>query len=204
MIVTTGAGQRQPQKGRTDRFDPLFPFLRDDLLDHQMIELQFLPIGRAESEKTERRIVLRLRIGEQVRRKLLPHEIVVGQVCIERPRDPIAIEPGLGDSLAPRFRHVTVAGQVEPVPAPTLAILRRGQIAIDQPLIGIGAGSFTNSSISSRVGGRPSKSNFTRRINTERDAGGEGCKFRGSWPASRNRSVRVRGQFTHSGGELAG
>ena len=76
---------------------------------------------------------------ELVGRDLLLHEGGVGLVAIERLDHPIAIAPG-GDEEVVRLeaRGVGVAHQVEPVAAPSLAIPRRREQAVDELLIGVG------------------------------------------------------------------
>ena len=70
---------------------------------------------------------------------LLADELIERLVVVERFDDPIAITP----REWPRIVHliafgVGVARDVKPVPAPALAIMRRGEEAVDQFLIGIG------------------------------------------------------------------
>ena len=48
------------------------------------------------------------------------------KIVADRLHDPVAVEPGPGLPLTPRFWHIAIAGQIEPVPSPPLAIMRRG------------------------------------------------------------------------------
>src|SRR5262245_21849403 len=71
---------------------------------------------------------------EQVARDLLAEELVVGLVGIEGVDDPVAVSPGLGVDEVPLLaRALGVPGDVQPVPAPPLAVLRRGEELIDDP-----------------------------------------------------------------------
>ena len=75
---------------------------------------------------------------ELVAGELLGQEAVVGFVGVERPDDIVAVTPGVGaEGILPVAVRLGVANEVEPVPPPALAVARRGQQAVDQPLVGI-------------------------------------------------------------------
>ena len=111
------------------------------------------------------------RAGDEARQlvagDLLAHEAVERLVVVERAHHVIAIAIGqraigVGVEVAVR---VGVAGRVEPVLSPPLAVVGRGQVAIDHPLVGVGAtGRRESRDIFSGVGGRPVRSKLTRRI----------------------------------------
>ena len=70
--------------------------------------------------------------GEQVAGDLLAHELVVGQVAIERVDDPVAIAVHLRNrEIGVVARGVGVAHDIEPVTAPALAVARRGEQPVD-------------------------------------------------------------------------
>ncbi len=75
--------------------------------------------------------------------ELLADELIVGQVVVEGRDHVVAIGVGiriaavLGEDVA---LGVGVAGHVEPVPAPALAVGGRGQQAIDHLGVGVGRG----------------------------------------------------------------
>ena len=101
--------------------------------------------------------------------------------------------------------RVGVAGHVEPVPAPPLAVVRRRQ----QPVHDLGervrASRREERSTSSGVGGRPVRSKVTRRSSVRLSAGGEGWSPSASSRASTNRSMSEIGQclsFTDGVGGL--
>ena len=75
--------------------------------------------------------------GQQVAGDLLDDELVVGQVAVERVDDPVAIEPDAARLVLLEAVGVGVAGGVEPVPAPALAVVRRGEQPLDQLLVGV-------------------------------------------------------------------
>ena len=65
-----------------------------------------------------------------------------------------------------------VAHQVEPVPRPSLAVSRRSQQAVDQPLVGIGRIVGVEGVDFLGVGGSPVRSKVTRRIKVVLSASG--------------------------------
>ena len=76
-------------------------------------------------------LVLRVR-GHEVARDLLANELVVRLVTIERIDHVIAIAIGLRDGIVGAVAGgIRIAHDVEPVPAPTLAVVGGGKQAID-------------------------------------------------------------------------
>ncbi len=70
---------------------------------------------------------------------LFGEEHVVGLVGVERLDDVVAIAPGVGAvDVVLEAGRVGVAGDVEPVPAVALAVVRRRQQRVDQPLPRVG------------------------------------------------------------------
>ena len=97
--------------------------------------------------------------------QLLENKLRIGQVIVERANDPIAIGPGIG----PRgvgFVAVALAkaNHVEPMPGPTLAIARRGQQTIDQPLVGV-AGTYRSRRLRSPAAKAASRASQSRAAN---------------------------------------
>ena len=65
------------------------------------------------------------RLGEQVAGDVLGEEPVVGQVGVEGADDVVAVAPGVGDLVVELVAvRLGVADQIEPVPAPALAVVR--------------------------------------------------------------------------------
>ena len=66
------------------------------------------------------------------------HEAVVGQVLVERADDEVAVVISIGPIII-LLVAVTLrkTGEVEPMPAPPLAVVRTGQQAVNQPLVGV-------------------------------------------------------------------
>ena len=70
---------------------------------------------------------------------LLPDELVVGQVAVERLDHPVAVAPGVvADVVALEALALAEPDDVEPVPRPALAVAGRGEQAVDQLLVGAG------------------------------------------------------------------
>ena len=133
---------------------------------------------------------------QQIGRQLLEDELVVGQVGVERPGHIVAIGEGIEQPplflQTDIFLGVGIAGDVEPMPAPALAVMGRGQQPLDHPLEGAGRSvGFRNAAISAGVGGRPIRSNVARRSSVRRSAGGEGAR---PFCSSRARMKRSTGE----------
>ena len=71
---------------------------------------------------------------------LLAHELVVGLVGVERLDDVVAVGPGVGTvGVQPVALAFGVAGEVEPVLGPALAVARAGEQAVDEAFVGVWA-----------------------------------------------------------------
>ena len=105
-------------------------------------------------------------------------EAGVRRVAVERLDQVVAVRPGIGpDPVLVVAVGLGEMDQVHPVPRPALAVMGAGEQAIDQPLVGVGRSIVRGTaSTSSGVGGRPSRSNESRRINVRRSASGDGLE----------------------------
>ena len=99
-----------------------------------------------------------------------------GLLRVEAPDHPVAIEPDVAGVVAVVADRVGVADHVEPADRHALAVVRAGEQAVDESLVGVGRSSSTNASTSSGVGGRPIRSNGSRRIRVRRSASGDGSR----------------------------
>ena len=101
-----------------------------------------------------------------------------GLSALKRIDHVIAIRPGIRARLVLVVAvRLAVVHDVEPVPAPAFAVARRGQQPVDQLLVGVrGDASPAKASTSSGVGGRPCRSNVSRRISVRRSASAEGAR----------------------------
>ena len=76
--------------------------------------------------------------GEHVAGDLLADEPAVGKVAVEGPDHVVAIRPGVVAALVLVVAvRIAVMGHVEPVPAPSLAVMRAGEQTVDQGFIGV-------------------------------------------------------------------
>ena len=90
---------------------------------------------------------------------------------------------------------LAVPGDVEPVSAPALAVMRRGQQPVDQPRDRpSGESSRMKAAISSGVGGKPTRSKVTRRIRVDLVGRRRRRQAVGSRRARMNRSIGEVGQ----------
>ena len=106
--------------------------------------------------------------NELIRGDLEEQETIVGKIVVERADDPIAISMSVNEEplFAPidiTFR-IGVTRDIEPMPAPALAIAGRGEQAIDYLANASGESSASKARTSSAVGGSPVRSKVARRI----------------------------------------
>ena len=137
VVVAAGAADRLGEKRPPDDVH----LLVDDVDDH-LVDVLLGQHLRAEGQEPGRGEILEPLVvagrRQQVAGNLLLHEPVVGLVAVERLDDPVAIAERVRvrDVLVQPVR-VGVAGDVEPVPAPTLAVARRRQQPLDHPFVGV-------------------------------------------------------------------
>ena len=78
-------------------------------------------------------------VGQLVAGELLADEAVVGLVVVERADDVVAVAPGVGLGVVALVAvGLGEPDEVEPVPAPLLAVAGRVEQAVDQLLVGVG------------------------------------------------------------------
>ncbi len=128
MVVAAGTTHRQAEEDRPDAAGHLVEkfvadFERIDISGHLVNRTTTVEPGRDEQM---RRVAPAA--GQQIARQLLGEEAIVWLVGIESANDPVAVAPGLGP-LGVAFIAVGlgVAGHVEPVLCPALAVVRRGK-----------------------------------------------------------------------------
>ena len=127
---------------------------------------------------------------------LLPDELVVGQVAVERLDHPVAVAPGVvADVVVLEALALAEPDDVQPVPRPS-ARRSGARRAGGRP-----ASRRRRRRCRRRTarpppgsGGRPIRSNESRRISVRRSASGAGCRSRASSCARTNRSMSLRGQ----------
>ena len=100
------------------------------------VRAAFLVDHRIAQKTRGHHLVLR-RIGQQVAGNLLDDEPVVRHVPVQCLDDPVAVEPYLARLVFLEAVGIGVARRVEPVAAPTLAVVRRIEQPPDLLLVGI-------------------------------------------------------------------
>ena len=78
-------------------------------------------------------------VRQHVASDLFDDELVVGQVAVERLNHPIAIDPHLARLILFKTVGIGVARGIQPDAAPALAVVGRGQQAVDLLLVGVRA-----------------------------------------------------------------
>ena len=132
--------------------------------------------------------------GQQVAGDLLRDEPVERHVGVHRVDHVVAVLPGVRVGDVPRRAgRLGIAGHVEPVPAPALAELRRGEQAIDDAREGVRRGVLEECVDLAGVGGRPVRSNVTRRSRVTLSASSTGSSPASSSLARMKRSSGSRG-----------
>ena len=116
-----------------------------------------------------------------------------GQVVVERLDHPVAPGPHGTIDVGLVAEGVGIPRHVEPVHAIRSPNRGEAEQPVDEPLVGIRPLSARKASISASVGGRPVRSNVTRRINRSLLASGEGESPSASSRARTNRSIAFRG-----------
>ena len=145
VIVATGTSQREPQKDTAGRVGPIGQALVVELLP---VHVRFVNLrtqrvqARANASLEMRELFLGHRIAARQRqvigpnlvaRDLFLHEPIVWLVVVEALDDVVAIAPGIAKiHVGLIATAVGVASHVEPVAAPTFAIVGRRQQLVDQ------------------------------------------------------------------------
>src|SRR6185503_10421725 len=77
-------------------------------------------------------------VRQKVARELFESELIELDIVVNGVDHPIAVEPGKGarpiDLIA---RRISITRQVQPMPTPALAEMRRGQQRIDETFVGV-------------------------------------------------------------------
>jgi len=135
VVVALGAtyGEAEPDRaGRSGAVDQLFE------AGFGAIHASF-PIGQGVPIESGGNFLFHGRVRKLVARDLLNGEFIVRHVPIQGVDNPLAVAPRIG---ANQILFVAIAigimGEVEPVPRPLLAVMRRIKQAVHHALIGIG------------------------------------------------------------------
>ena len=130
--MTTATVQRQPQKRRAHRLDPIRRIFvkilcrnRPTLHGDQMI-----------STKSGRQHLLRLGIRQQITRHLLDHKTIKWQVIVVALDHPIPPRPTRAPMILQVAIRIPVTRHIQPTDRHPFPITRRRQQSIDLPLVG--------------------------------------------------------------------
>ncbi len=133
VIVAASAIEREPQRGGGDRIDDVVEFVSASATA-QVAGHGFVPdlVPGPRAQESQSRDRLRIVGIDHVAGNLLAQKLIEWLVMIERIDDVVAISPGMGAFLV-AFEAVCIGimDHVEPVAAPTLAIVGRCQKSID-------------------------------------------------------------------------
>ena len=131
MIVAARAGERESQKSASGHVNLVIHNVGQHLF---LVGVPCAPFadGHHAGGNHFARIKRGWLIGRQnVTGNLLRDELVIRQIAVEGVYDPVAIPIRLGHvrfaADAARIERVGVANDIEPVAAPALAVMRRGQ-----------------------------------------------------------------------------
>ena len=132
--MTLGALGRQPEHRFAEAVDAVEhldhpEFLRDDR--------SFL-VDRAIAQEARGDDLLLRCIRQKITGDLLHDELVVGHVAVERSDHPVAPDPHLATMIFFVAVGIGIAGEVEPVPCPLLAIAVAREQGIDRLLVAVG------------------------------------------------------------------
>ncbi len=143
MVVAAGAGDGEAEEATGDSVDALVAFVGAAL---DRLGLIPDPGGAAEEARALEVVGGGVRV-HQVAGELHLDKLVVGKVVVDLFDDPVAVDPGAVErhvataaGIEAADVVVAVAGHVEPVAAPALAIGRRGEEAVDDLGEGLGRG----------------------------------------------------------------
>ena len=163
VVVAAGAGERQAEERLAEHVDLVVDpvGVLGPRIDRRVLRLAEPPERRWRgATRSSPSFGLRRGFGSRSPATCSVEELVVRQVGVERPDDVVAVAPGVGDLEVELVAvRLGVADEVEPVPAPALAVVRATRAAGRPPSRRRPAtSSFRKASISSGVGGRPIRS----------------------------------------------
>ncbi len=126
VIVAAAAIYGQAEKGLTNVADEIFEFVLSHDGPHGgalLLVPHFVPGCRDEKASRDQGVgIARL---QHIASKLQPGELIERQIAVQGVDDPIAIAPRVGpESVAFKPLALAEPGDIEPMPGPTLAILR--------------------------------------------------------------------------------
>ena len=131
MALGTTDGEAHPHGPRgvgaiPDRFDPKLLRVGPAFLVDERVPM-----------KTRGDELLRGGVRQQIAGELLVRKLIERQIAVEGIDHPIAVFPDAPRAVDREPVGVRIAGEIQPMPAPAFAILRRSQHPLHQPLVSI-------------------------------------------------------------------
>ena len=139
VIVAAGAGGGEPEERLGIDIDLVLDHLHlvVEGIDRYEAELHHPQMRRADRRFIEPLGGVPTRIGEEVAGDLLAHELVVGEIVVERPDEVIAVAPRIGKLGVPLAAvRLAVADEIHPVAREALAEARGGEHSVDSGRVG--------------------------------------------------------------------
>ena len=139
MVVTARAVDRETDERLPDRADDLLEFILPRGFLHELAAAhdRVVQPGDEEADRLLPGWVTRL---EHVASDLHPHKLVVRHVVVQRADHPVAIRPEVVADVVPlETVALSEPREIQPVPAPAFAVVRRAEEVVDHaPIGGIG------------------------------------------------------------------
>jgi hypothetical protein len=136
VVVALRAGDRGAEPHGTGRVDAIDERLPTRLLD---VDAALL-VQEGVAVEARRDALFARGVRQHVAGQLLDREPVERHVAVERVDHPVAVLPHRPEAVLLVTVRVGVPGEVEPRPRPPLAVMRRGEQAIDDALVGVRGG----------------------------------------------------------------
>ena len=170
--VAAGAAVSHGQESGADGIGDVVQDLLAAL--HQVAGVAFIRIVPVESRGDAGLGIVR---PQFIAGDLLLDEAVIGLVLVERLDDVIAVAPGIRPRLvALESFAFGVAGEIQPVPRPAFAIVRRSEQAVDHLFVRVGRFVGDEGVDFFGRGGSPIRSKLTRRSRVMRSAAAAGLQ----------------------------
>ena len=206
VVVAAGAADRQPEEAARHHVDAIVPLVRARDFDGAVV---VEPGSEPEEPERGQRARPRRRVAEQIAGQLRADELVVRQVVVERLDDPVAIQIRVRVRVVAALVGIeravvvlAVARDVEPQPAPRLAVVRRRQQPIDDLCERVRRVVLLEGVDLLGVGGRPIRSSVARRSSVRLSAERAPARARPARGA-RARTDRCRSSATTGGTQPA-
>ena len=133
MIVAAGAANGEAEEPAREDVDPVVDDVGGDAEEP--------PAGGEEAEGGEVGIPF---ATEPIGGELEHHETIVGEILVEGPDHPVAVDRGMDEkpllAAVDIALGIGIAGHIEPVPPLLLAVARRGEEPVDELFVGVGGG----------------------------------------------------------------